>query len=185
MPVFPTIPIYAVLVAKVLRQTIYVPLQFHIDSKDIDVLVLLNSGAGGNFIHPKLTSTLQSLIALPKPLQAFNIDGTLNKEGTITHIVEVDILVNDRPMTIELMVARIGWSTLILGFPWLQIWNPNVDWKHRTLTWREDSLTVEGNNNISGKIPRTSINFTSEPVNCKGLALSCLMCCLYTPHLLY
>jgi len=55
-----------------------------------------------------------------------------------------------------------------------------VDWKHGTLTWQKDSPTVEGNDDISGKIPRTLINFASEPANREGLALSCQR--LVMPH---
>ena len=108
------------LVAKIFRQTTHIPLQLCIGLKDVDILILLNSGAGGNFIHPDLASTLPNLIPLPKPLKAFNDDRTLNKKGTITYYVIVDILVNNHSMMIELMVAGIGQSTLILGFPWLQ-----------------------------------------------------------------
>ena len=63
------------------------PLQLHINLKNINILALLNAGAGGNFIHPDLTSTLPNLILLLKPLKAFNIDRTLNKKGTITHYI--------------------------------------------------------------------------------------------------
>lgn len=67
-----------------------------VGSQVVDILALLDSGAGGNFIHPKLA--LSSKLAykpLPNPIQAFNVDGTPNKEGTITHKVIVDILVNN------------------------------------------------------------------------------------------
>ena len=57
--------------------------------------------------YMKLTTILQNLIPLPKPLQAFNVDGTLNEEGTITHYVSVDILINDQPMIIELELDRV------------------------------------------------------------------------------
>ncbi len=139
MPVSPIISIYAVLVAKVSRQTIYVPLKLLVGSKVIDILALLDSGAGGNFIHYDLAPTLQKLTLLKKPIEAFNVDGTPNKEGTITHYVTADILVNDLQMTLGLLVAGIGKISLILGFPWLQTWNPDVDWQKGTLRWRHGS----------------------------------------------
>ena len=114
MLVSPIILIYTVLVAKVSRQTIYIPLL--VGSKVIDILALLDSGAGGNFIHYDLAPTLQKPTLLKKPIEAFNVDGTPNKEGTITHYVTADILVNDLQMTLGLLVARIGKVSLILGF---------------------------------------------------------------------
>ena len=84
-------------------------MQLHIGSKDIDVLTLLDSGAGGNFIHPNLTSTLPNLIPLPKLLKAFNIDRTLDKKETITNYIIVNILVNNQSMTIEVDGCR-NWT---------------------------------------------------------------------------
>ena len=75
-------------------------------------------------------------------------------------------------MTLELMVAGIGRSTLILGFPWLQTWNPDVDWKRGTLAWRIETPSVA--NNISGTTPvATSINLISRTRTCEGLGLVC------------
>src|SRR5438270_11014273 len=135
MPVSPIISIYAVLVAKVSRQTIYIPLKLLVGSKVIDILALLDSGAGGNFIHYNLAPTLQKPTLLKKPIQAFNIDGTPNKEGMITHYITADILVNDLQMTLGLLIARIGKVFLILEFSWLQTWNLNVDWQKGMLCW--------------------------------------------------
>src|SRR5438309_7442474 len=139
MPVSPIISIYAVLVAKVSRQTIYVPLKLLVGSKVIDILTLLDSGAGGNFIHYDLAPTIQNLTPLKKLIEAFNVDGTPNKEGTITHYIIADILVNDLQMTLGLLVARIEKISLILGFSWLQTWNSDVDWQKGTLRWRHGS----------------------------------------------
>src|SRR5438309_5619694 len=105
MPVSPIILIYAVLVVKVSRQTIYVPLKLLVGSKVINILALLDSGAGGNFIHYDLASTIQNPTPLKKPIEAFNVDGTPNKEGMIMHYVTTDILVNDLKMTLGLLVA--------------------------------------------------------------------------------
>jgi len=135
MPVSPTILIYAVLVAKVSRQTIYIPLKLFIGSKDFDILALLDSGAGGNFVHTDFAKSLQNLEPLAKPIQAFNVDGTLNTTGTITHSVAADVLVNDLHMMVNFLVTGLGRVTLILGYPWLQTWNPDVDWHEGTLRW--------------------------------------------------
>ena len=72
MPVSPTISIYAILVAKVSRQSIYIPLKPFVGSKVIDVLALLDSGAGGNFIDTTFAKDLTiSLFALDKPISTW------------------------------------------------------------------------------------------------------------------
>ncbi len=140
-----------------------------VGSKVIDILALLDSGAGGNFIHYDLASTLQKPTLLKKPIEAFNVDGTPNKEGTITHYVTADILVNDLQMTLGLLVAGIGKISLILGFPWLQTWNPDVDWQKGTLRWRHGSphgKTPIVETDISGKaLGPTSISWLQDKIS--------------------
>ena len=139
-------------------------------SKVADIHALLDSGARGNFIHPDLALTLSiPQQRLPKPLKALNVDGTPNKKGTITHFIIVDILVNNRLMTLELMIAGIGQSSLILGFPWLQTWNPDVDWKHGTLAWRKEVPVAP---DISAERPTTTLINLISKTTCKGLGLA-------------
>jgi hypothetical protein len=55
--------------------------------------------------------------------------------------VKLQLNVN-RPMKTEIAhVTGLGKQDLILGQPWLQDWNPDVDWKLGSLKWRD---TVEG-----------------------------------------
>ena len=35
---------------------------------------------------------------------------------------------------VQLMVLNLGQRQVILGMPWLQKWNPQVDWLAKTLT---------------------------------------------------
>ncbi len=136
MPVSPIISIYALLVVKVSRQSIYIPLKLLVGSKVIDILALLDSGAGGNFIDTKFAKNLTiSLFTLNKPIKTLNMNGTLNKEGMITDKVNSDILINDIHMTIDFYVTGLGKVSLILRYPWLQTWNPNMDWHKGTLCW--------------------------------------------------
>jgi len=154
MPVSPTILIYAVLVAKVSRQTIYIPLKLYIRLKDFDILALLNSGAGGNFVHTNFVKSLQNLEPLETPITAYNVDGTLNTTETITHSVAADVLVNELHMMVNFLITGLGCVTLILGYPWLQTWNPDVDWHEGTLRWHHttpNGPTPSAASTISGK----------------------------------
>jgi len=124
MPVSPTILIYAVLVAKVSRQSIYIPLKLFIGLKVINVLALLDSGAGGNFMDTTFTKDLTiSLFALDKPIKALNVDRIPNKEGMIINKVNSDILTNDLHMTIDFYVTGLGKVSVILGYKLgIQMW---------------------------------------------------------------
>ena len=63
-----------------------------ISEKNVKTETLINSGAGGEFIDQNHARTLKlSLQELTKPISALNVDGTLNKKGTIKHYVSLDL----------------------------------------------------------------------------------------------
>jgi len=66
---------------------------------------------------------------LEKPLPVYNIDGTPNKEGTITHQVELNLKIGDKIQHETLLVFGLGKQKVILGLPWLQENNPDINWK--------------------------------------------------------
>ena len=59
----------------------------------------------------------------------YNVDGTPNKKGTITEFVDLQTRIGDRKTSTRLMVTGLGKQNVILGFPWLQEENPQIDWK--------------------------------------------------------
>ena len=74
---------------------------------------------------------------LEKPLQAYNMDGTKNKRGMIKYYVNLNLEINGRKTTMELLVTGQGKERIILGFPWLQEQNPDINWKTGEFSWRE------------------------------------------------
>ena len=65
------------------------------------------------------------------------MDGTENKRGTITTYVNLDLEINGRKTNMELLVTGLGKERIILGFPWLNEHNPDINWKTGEFTWRE------------------------------------------------
>jgi hypothetical protein len=60
---------------------------------------------------------------------AYNVDGTKNKRGTITSFVKLKIKINERQMNLRLLVTGLGKQKIILGFPWLNEHNPDINWR--------------------------------------------------------
>ena len=60
------------------------------------------------------------VMSMEKQAQAYNVDGTKNKQGTIKYYVNLNLEINGRKMTTELLVTGLGKERIILGFPWLQ-----------------------------------------------------------------
>ena len=47
--------------------------------------------------------------------------------------MQVNILFKSWKENVWLMVLNLGWKQVILGMPWLQKWNPQIDWLLKTL----------------------------------------------------
>ena len=70
---------------------------------------------------------------LKQPLLVHNMDGTINRDGTITHYCN---LCDQRSKQVEKLgfyVANLGRDRMILGYPWFQKFNPQFDWNTHTL----------------------------------------------------
>jgi len=65
------------------------------------------------------------------------VDGTENKRGTIKTYVKLDMEINGKRTTEDLLVTGLGKERIILGFPWLNEQNPDINWKTGTFKWRE------------------------------------------------
>ena len=68
---------------------------------------------------------------LEKLMQVINVDESFNKEGPIENTVEVNIYYKGHTERTEIdVIGGQKWS-VILGMPWLEHYNPEIDWKTR------------------------------------------------------
>jgi len=57
---------------------------------------LINSGAKGKFIDQNYAQSIGiKQTALEEPIKVFNVDGTRNKRGTITHMADVKLTIGN------------------------------------------------------------------------------------------
>ena len=119
------------------KNSLSIPLKIKTESETVETNALIDSGAGGEFIDQNYAKTLNlPLKTLDKPIPAINVDGTLNKKGTIKHYVNLELEIFGRLQTIRLLVTGLGKQKILLGFPWLQKNNPIIDWQTGTFPWR-------------------------------------------------
>jgi hypothetical protein len=112
-------------------------------------LALIDSGAGGNFIDEETVTKLQlARTELRRPIVVRNVDGSRNNNRLITHRVYIDATIAGRKQPLGLLITRIGKQNIILGLPWLNKENPDIDWHAGTLQWRPNNFGVVGNNNF-------------------------------------
>jgi hypothetical protein len=103
----------------------------------VDTKALLDCGAGGTFIDRMFVKNHRFPITrLKKPVRVFNVDGTPNKEGNITHFTRLKANIGGRIRKTRFLVTGLGKEEIIFGFPWLQTENPVIDWDQGTLQWR-------------------------------------------------
>ena len=91
---------------------------------------LLDSRANTTFINTSVAERLGlSLIPLNTPIQVFNVDGSHNLAGDVTHTTTIlmEYLGHREELTAE--VTNLGKNSLILGYTWLQKHNPTIDWQ--------------------------------------------------------
>ena len=124
-----------VLVALPNERTIRLPVKLVTGTQIVETTTLIDCGATGNFIDIGLLSKANfPLQRLPKPIQAYNVDGTVNAKGTIRWKAHTDILFSQTKETADLMILSLGRQQIILGMPWLRKWNPRIDWSMNTVS---------------------------------------------------
>jgi len=102
-----------------------------IDTQEgITVEVLLNSGATGLVINSEFAKKQGfKLKKLERLINMRNMDGLLNKEGSIEYTVEVNIYFKEHRERMEINVIEGQKWIAILEMPWLARHNPEIDWR--------------------------------------------------------
>jgi len=96
----------------------------------IMVETLLDSGATGLVMSSEFVRKKGfKLKKLERPMQVRNVDGSFNREGPIENTVEVNVYYKGHVERTEIdVIGGQKWG-VILGMPWLECYNPEIDWK--------------------------------------------------------
>jgi len=111
--------------------------------KTVATTALIDSGAGGVFLDTNFAQTHKlPLHRIKEPLAVFNVDGTRNTQGTITHATTLNLRIADRIIPTEFYITGLGKLDAILGFSWLAKENPMINWKTGTITF-DDLINLQ------------------------------------------
>ena len=95
----------------------------------ISAEALLDSGANIIFIDQKWARYKNiPLILLWNPIPMFNVDGTKNSTGNITHSADIIIDYQGHQEKVIADVMDLGKNQVILKYMWLKKHNPDIDW---------------------------------------------------------
>jgi len=98
--------------------------------KGIMVKALLDSGATGMFMDKKMAAKHGfRLQKLERPVVVRNVDGTNNSRKAITYQVEVNMYYRSYVERIRMDMCNLEKTNMILGMLWLQVHNPEINWK--------------------------------------------------------
>src|SRR6266702_7777394 len=65
---------------------------------------------------------------LQKPKKIWNIDNMENKDGLITHYLELNVQTKGVRRDLRFLVTNIGNEDIVLGYPWLTTFEPQFNW---------------------------------------------------------
>ena len=96
--------------------------------EEVLVKMLLDSGAMGLYVSKRYAERGGfKFIKLERPIAVRNVDDTGNSGGAITHEVEVNLYFKRHVERVRMDMCNLGKTEVILGIPWLQAHNPEID----------------------------------------------------------
>jgi Retroviral aspartyl protease len=93
---------------------------------------LIDSGAQGRFVDESVIGTGKRR-ALRRAIIVKSVNGTRNAAGKITHETQVKYRIGKQEFDEWFLIMHLGDQQTIPGMPWLQNYNPNIDWRSRTI----------------------------------------------------
>jgi len=121
----------------ILPETKQDPLHFHISislhrrKRSSKTSAMVDSGATAMFISNHFVAKNAMLCKLlERKIVLYNINGTQNKAGTISHKVVLYLKVGNQERKWDFLITDLGPEDVILGLPWLRHVNPHIDWSN-------------------------------------------------------
>jgi len=109
------------------------------------VKALLDSGATGSFIDRDFVQSKGiNTWTLSCNIPVFNVDGSPNKAGQISKVVDVLLRYKTHSERMLLAVSGLGKQSLILGYNWLKDHNPKINWEKGEVEMTCCPLRCEG-----------------------------------------
>jgi len=109
------------------------------------VEAVLDCGATGSLINRDFVrSKGMNTWTLSHNIPVFNVNGSLNKAGQISEVMDVVLCYKTHSERMLLAVSGLGKQSLILGYDWLKDHNPRIDWEKGEVEMTCCPLRCEG-----------------------------------------
>lgn len=150
------------------KQSMRIPLAI-ITNRIVKTQALIDTGAQDSFVDYRYVLEKKLPIqTLKTPIRALNADGTPNKQGTIRNCSILEIEAGGHRHLVRMLVTSLGKEKIILGLPWLQRVNAEIDFTRGSLhidpakvnlqlSERLRQLWFPEQNHFTGRIMRKTI----------------------------
>src|SRR6266567_4894374 len=116
------------------ENAIHMPFEFYTNNHMAKGVALIDSGATHNFMDRRMMKWLQlGLKPLTFPRSIRNVDRTSNKDRTLTRYTDLEVSVNQHTQIQQFYITDLAEDRALFGFPWLQEYNPQINWKKGTM----------------------------------------------------
>ena len=119
----------------------------------VEEKALVDSGANENCIDIKTTQKLGiKPRLLPQPMGLRNVDGTDNRGGWVKYWLPVTMFQGGRARMLKFLIVDLGRDRIILSYPWLWEFNPEIDWPTKFIKgppFLTADATIEPNNLVN------------------------------------
>ena len=105
---------------------------------------MIDSGATALFLDYSFVNQHKiSLSPLKQPIDLFNIDGSPNLAGRITHFARLKLSLDGYDEWTDFLATNLGGEAAILGLPWLRKVNPHINWQQGHIHIPPRPVTME------------------------------------------
>jgi hypothetical protein len=127
------------------KNAIHIPFSLTTRSKTADTEeALLDSGATHNFIDKRMAKRLKlGSKILENPRTIRNTDGTINLSGSLTGFTDLEVYFEGATEVQRFYITNLGEDRAIFGFPWLQTFQPKVDWRNAQINGKAELYTTD------------------------------------------
>src|SRR5712675_737195 len=111
------------------RKSMNLRAYIHAAHRRTEAPALLDSGATENFMSLTYAKWLKLPFKhLPYERPLLNVDGTMNKTGSLKYYVDLQVQTGSRRTSMRFFLTDLGHHRAILGYPWFAANQPKIDW---------------------------------------------------------